>query len=248
MRKILFNLLCNSITGWIISRIFSNRIPNIRYLSDFFRYNTANSSVSNKIKAMIFFGFYEAAETRLIRKYIPNHLPVVEIGASLGVISNLILAKIDSRVDLIAIEANTILLPNLRDNTITYTNKLIINKAITYDQTEDVLFQISSNNTEGSLAAFANCDLTNFISVPTIILRDIVSVPFVLISDIEGAEIEFLLNDAEAMRLCSHLFIELHQTTYKEQHYSVSDINNLILSKYDFQLIDRDGHVFYYSR
>ena len=87
--------MCNYLTGWVISRLFSNRIPNLRYPLDKIRYSTANSNITNKIKAMIFFGFYEASETRLIRKYMPNHLPVIEIGASLGIISNLILSKID---------------------------------------------------------------------------------------------------------------------------------------------------------
>ncbi len=248
MKKLIYYILCNSITGFVISRLFSDRIPNIRYLEEKKRYYTDNKYVSNEIKAMIFFGFYEAAEARLIRCYMPSHLPVLEIGSSLGIISNLILSKIDGEVKLTSIEANPFLLETIESNTQYNDNKLIINKAITYTECGEVLFRISTNNTEGSLVNLNDNVSTGVIKVSTATISQFISSSYVLVSDIEGSEIDFLLNDENAMRLCSHLFIELHETNYNGLQYSVNDLSNLILNKYDFTLIARDGNVFYYRK
>jgi hypothetical protein len=84
--------------------------------------------------------------------------------------------------------------------------------------------------------------------VPVVKLSDLVSGEFILISDIEGSEIEFIMNDHYSMNLCSHLFIELHKTKYNNTVFTVEEVNNLIQNRYGFVLVERDGNVFYFKK
>ena len=68
-----------------------------------------------------------------------------------------------------------------------------------------------------------------------------------MICDIEGAEIEILLKDKEALNNCKFIFIELHKTKLLNIEYSVEDLHGLIESN-GFKLEDRYGSVFYYSK
>ena len=75
MKKNIFRILCNPITGKIISLLFNYNIPNCKY--GFKRYKTPPNYCSDTVMAMIFFGFYEGAEMRMIRKHLPKNIPVI---------------------------------------------------------------------------------------------------------------------------------------------------------------------------
>ena len=66
-------------------------------------------------------------------------------------------------------------------------------------------------------------------------------------SDIEGAEVSFLVNDAIVLQQCRQMFIELHDTKYKDRNYSVADLVTLI-EQNGFKKIENDGPVYYFER
>ena len=71
---------------------------------------------------------------------------------------------------------------------------------------------------------------------------------FAMVSDIEGCEIEILLNDVNALKKCRQLIIELHQTSYQNVDYSVADLARIIQDSHHFYLVEHQGPVYYFNR
>jgi FkbM family methyltransferase len=248
MKKIIFKICCNKISGKLITLIFKFKIPNIRL--NFKRYNTSHKYSNDIVRAMIFFGFYESAECRLLKKYFPKNKNVIELGASMGIVSSIILDSIQANCKAILLEANPFLISTIESNVESFKNKdfSIINKAICYSGNTTVDLCISSNNTEVSL----NCNTTSskfYTSVSACKLRDIslTNDNYTLVCDIEGAEIDMLKYDIEALDNCTNMFIELHVTKSNGVIYSIPKMVKMI-EKLKFNLVERDGNVFYFSK
>ncbi|RYE28257.1 MAG: FkbM family methyltransferase [Sphingobacteriales bacterium] len=199
---------------------------------------------------MIFWGFYESAEMRLIPKYINPDLPVIELGASLGIVSSRAIACIKSSTSYICIEANPHLIPYIEENVKRHNpgkaTVTIENLAIAYNGADSVHINITSNNTQGRIN-YQRDEASSSLKVKATNLQPYSSVDFTLICDIEGMEIEVIKHDQQALLNCRHLFIELHKTWYFEDMFGVEQLKDLILAL-GFHLIERDGNVFYFKK
>ncbi len=250
MKKIIFKILCNNFTGTIISVIFNYNIPNIKY--GWKRFKTPRSYCNNTVRAMIFWGFYEGAEMRLVKSHLNKDLPIIELGSSLGVVSAIVNQHISDSIKYTCIEANPYLEDyikfNLQKHNPTKSNYTIINAAIAYNTTGTIQMNISNNNTESSLVKITDENNVELVTVPTINLNTFATEPYTLICDIEGAEIEVFKNDEIALKQCKNLLIELHETSYDNKSYSVKDLQNIIVNQLGFSLVIADGNVFYYKK
>jgi FkbM family methyltransferase len=250
MKKLIFNILCNGITGTIILLLFGKRIPNLRHKG--FRF-TVSPSVEKRIAASVFFGFYESAEIRFVQKFFQGDIDVIELGASSGIVSAYITSRFtDNSKQLVSVEANeklrSVWLENVRRTNRFDTTTILLNNAVYYDA-DSVSFFVSDNATESRVETGAG-NRSNQVTVPAITLGKITAIhnmkEFALFCDIEGAEIQVLVNESEDTLLkCKHLFIELHETTYKGQRYSVAQLDELIQSK-GFAVVEKHGPVIYY--
>ena len=71
---------------------------------------------------------------------------------------------------------------------------------------------------------------------------------FILVMDIEGAEIEIILNEEESLKDCKHLFVELHETTLDKNLYRVDDMIDILINIHKFKLIDKNDNVCYLNK
>lgn len=240
--------MCNETTGKIITVFFGNFIPNIRY--GFKRFYVPEAYCNGTVKAMLFWGFYESAEMRLIPKYINVDLPVIELGASLGIVSCRAIARLQINSSYTCIEANPYLVPFIKKNIALHhpTKKEVVveNLAIAYGGKEEVNIQITGNNTQGRINYEDNNNAAA-VYVKTSSLLAFSAKPYTLICDIEGMEIEVLKHDAAALDNCKYLFIELHKAWYLKDVYEVEALKTLIINM-GFSLIERDGNVFYFAK
>jgi hypothetical protein len=82
--------------------------------------------------------------------------------------------------------------------------------------------------------------------VPALTLREILRrtgvSDFDLVSDIEGAETAFLLQDPDVLRGCRRAVIELHDTTVDGRAVSVSDLLEAVVAA-GLRIIRRHGPV-----
>jgi hypothetical protein len=250
MKKLVFRILCSSFFGKIISIIFNYNIPNIKY--GFKRYKTPKDYCNDKVRAMIFWGFYEGAEMRLIQQYLPKNIPVVELGSSLGIVSSTAISCLNANTSYTCVEANPYLKDyinfNIKKHNPSKTNYNVLSAAIAYNTGGFIEMNISKNNTESSIVNSADYSNHKTTKVKAITLNEIISKPYTLICDIEGAEIDVMKNDMDALKNCNHLFIELHKTKYQNKNYDVNDLKNIITSELGFSLAVADGNVFYYKK
>lgn len=197
------------------------------------------------VKAAVFWNIYESAEARLIKRWLPGELPVVELGASLGIISRLICYHRHPRF--ICVEANPSLIPSIHYNLdsiqgMTYS---IVQKAIHY-ASEYVTFNWrEGENLTGRIDPQGG-ERVECTTLSSIVKENRLD-RYSLVMDIEGAEIEILMEDSMGLKQCTFIIAELHACEYKGQAYSVEEVSVLV-QREGFELVGRDGNGFAFKR
>jgi FkbM family methyltransferase len=241
-------IICSDFFGNMVALLYKNKIPfhglNI---------NTKSSHVNASTKAMLFWGMYESAEVRFIKKYLTATDNVIELGASLGVVSSIIGSTIGDEGNCISVEANPNLIPIINDNL--QANKIsnvqVINVAIDYSNNTNgySVFNISDDHLSSSIQA--STKKTTPVEVISSKLDAIAGLLNVkkptLISDIEGAEIGFILNEKNLSTHFKNVIIELHDAVFEEKQYSVSDMVSILTKKHEFKLLESYGNVFVFE-
>jgi len=244
-------ILLNEFVGRIISYKYKNLIPFWNCKID-----CSSSTFTNKMKASIYFRAYEGAEVRFIRKYLPTHNDVIELGASLGIVSAHIIEKLENNARLFCVEANPMLIKdlerNLKLNKKENSNYVIINQVLDYSLPYGSIVNFYANSEILVSSKTSNLDekkSSKKFTIKNTQLSEIINqykiAKYNLVCDIEGAEIELLIND-RTLIYCEYMIIELHDTKYLDQSYSIKDLLNLIDSLGFFKLIDLYGQVAVY--
>ena len=171
--------------------------------------------VSDTSRASLFWGFHEAQEIRFVHSHLPANSDVVELGASLGVVSAHIARKLESGRRLICVEANPQLAASLRQTVLHNAPGAeveVIQAAIDYSGNDAVPFSITSDVLTSHIAE----DGAQAVHVPAITLAEVLNRHHIgrlsLVCDIEGAEAQLLAQDSAALKGCETMIIELHAT------------------------------------
>ena len=238
------SILANNTTGGIISSAFKGRIPFHNTKID-----VSDPNINNHTKASIFWHFYETDEVKYAQKYLTANEDFVELGSSIGVMGSIV-SQIQKSGKYIAVEANPKLINAIKTNFSINrkANYTLLNKAVDYFN-KTVSFSVNESNLVGQVDRTGSA--TSTVTVDAITLDEICIAnnltSYTLLSDIEGAEITFLLNDAAALSKCSKIIIELHDTEYNGNDYSVNDMVQLIID-HGFTIIDQRSPVFVFQK
>jgi FkbM family methyltransferase len=210
-------------------------------------FDTRSSDFSPTVRAQMFWGGYEGAETRMIRSVLRGSSTVVELGSSLGVTAAHIAAVMAAGGHLVCVEANPTLLPGLRERMARHAAGLrvdLVHAAVT-DHCGTAALTLAAETVGSRLDAAPRQDEYT-VDVPALTLREIVSrmglAEFDLVSDIEGSEVAFLLQDPAALKGCRRAVIELHATTMRDCAASVSDLVDAAVAA-GFRVTARHGPV-----
>lgn len=217
-------LLIRPSIGRFLSRRYGGLIPS---RGGMFEVGT-RARVSYQECARLFFGFYEKSERNFVQRFLRSDLDVIELGSGVGVISCAILDRIQLDRSLICVEGNPVAVDSLRRNLIrNHADRrvAIVNKAIDYSGLGIVEFR-TDENFLGSSAGPGGAA-----RVPTTTLAAVHCGSgfgkFALVSDVEGAEVGFLLEDCATISLCEQMIIELHASEFRSHRYSVADVDRL---------------------
>ena len=230
--------------GTAIAGIYRNRIP-----FDGMHIWTDEGSIHPSTKAALFWGLYEKSERRMIHAHLPRDVPVIELGASIGGITNVIRRRVDDDKIVISIEANPCLLPliekSLADNEQGRLIK-ILHGAISYGPGDTVPFAIDPISTNSKVAEDAGAD--NVQHVPRLTLARIIREQgldrYSIVCDIEGAEHEVVAQDFAAFCNAGTVIIELHDTP---SGHRKEELIRKITAAGRMTLVDRDGNVCVFS-
>lgn len=219
MRGFLYWLVTTSWFAWLAGLIFSKR--------PFDRYGTLSVPVnaSPHLISGLVFEAYEYSERYLIRKWLPEHHSVIELGASIGVISREILHRIDPLQQLIAVEAVPTLASLAQDNIRSSNSSSrwkLLSAAIAYNA-QEVSFFADREHIAGKVYRDQNINSGLCLKIQARTLQSVLSefslTDYSLIMDIEGAEHDVLSHDLEALAKCQCLISELHGSNEDKESF-----------------------------
>jgi len=211
--------------------------------------------VTSSKLARIKFKRYEQEEIGLVNKFIDKSLDTVELGTGLGVVSSEICRVLQNNAGFFGIEANPELVEVAQKNISRFSSespRIVLQGAIVGKEDGASVrdFFITPENFHYS--NFNSSENSEKISVPVKSLSSVLEEnnlhEYQLVSDIEGAELEILLHDSDALRSCKLMIIELHETeSMRGERYSISDLCEL-LEALGFFKKSNFGNVFVYAR
>jgi len=196
----------------------------------------------------IIFGIYEYSERFLIRKFLPSNVDVVELGASIGIVSRDILQRLEPSQRLIAVEA----LPSLaelarRNISMAHPGRdwIVLEAAIAYG-TDRVFFEAGVEHTSGRIKSDVvqkgeSCTVVKAHTLSWLLNHFNVG-EFSLVMDIEGAEYALVAEDSDLLKRCRCLIAELHGTAAQKEMFHIT------LVKAGLKLIEIKHSVVAYQR
>lgn len=245
IKQPLADLLCHPIVGTAIAAIGRDRIA-----SGGLSIRTENPSISARTKAQIFWGIYESAEIRFVRRHLRRDLDVLEVGSSLGVVSSHALSHLAPGRKLICVEANPTLIPTIEANLAANCPGRefhVINRALDYENPNGTTRLRMSGDTSASQLGRLSATEGNAgreVSVETTTIRKLVAEhglrDYALISDIEGAEAGYVFAGADELAGCRQIILELHDTDHLGRRLSWRDLLAALVEHHGFRV--RDGY------
>jgi FkbM family methyltransferase len=193
-------------------------------------------------------GVYEAPERRMVAKWLPRDLPVVELGGSYGIVSHHIRKHISDEQKLVILEANPQLLPICRGNVdlAGQTEKTrVLGAALAYGDDPTIRFAVSDGVHDSHIASTVDTGLV--VDVPAVTLsslldREGIIGSYSLVCDIEGSEFDLLLHDKAALARCACMVLEFHPPPFMDRGSSVSEFLRMV-TEAGFTIVDYDALV-----
>jgi len=187
-------------------------------------------------KGSIIANKYEIYERQIIQNNLPDHEPVIELGASIGVVSCTVNRRLAAPAQHVVVEANPELIPTLKKNRdMNRCQFAIVEAAIGYGN-DSIPFFSNGMSLAGSIYGKGQT-----MEVPAKTLQAIAEDAgfrhFTLISDIEGSEIGLLEHEMDFVR--EHVGLILMET-HDETPYGEDGVK-LVLEKLaanGFEMVD----------
>ena len=199
-----------------------------------FKFGDLSISIPNDtafaIKYALIRNKYEMAEKKMISKYITSHMPVIEFGGSLGIISKFIATKLENDTKHIIVEANPNIIDICKKNATTEGRRnstFVLNNAIAYGS-NTAKFLISDNVVCSRIVEDGSHNLeVEVTNLSKIVKMYIDENNYTLIMDIEGEEMNVFKNDTSILKNCSIAIIELHPKIFSQHGFSNNDFFKL---------------------
>ena len=233
--------------GNIIKFCFSGKLKKYNLIFDI-----SSPMMSATNVAVLYWGMYESSEIRFIQKYFnDNSLDVIELGGSLGIVSSVISKQKGSERNHIIVEANPHLIDTINKNLALNKakNTTILNVALPMQSnSKEVYFEIGESSLVSKIVSEPNA---NTVAVPCKSLSNIIAENninnFALISDIEEAELGFLLNDSVALSKAKLIVIETHNIDFQNLNYSTEWMKAQFIDL-GYTIIDAHGPVYVFQK
>jgi len=234
LKNVIAGLLTSVPVGKTLAALTGNRFRSRGLWVD-----TSHPGITPPIKAALFWNAYESAEVRFVHRYLRTDFPVVELGASLGVMACQIRQRIPREQKLVCVEASPALKPVIERNLALNgmeANTAVVSAAIDYSGAATVTFSAGPDTLGGRKA-------DSGIAVPAMTLSALLAqhhiADYALVCDIEGAEAGFIFHDAAALQRCRQLIIELHDPEVDGRRWTANELRDRLLHDHGFRLVDQ---------
>jgi FkbM family methyltransferase len=239
--------LANDVTGRLVDAATAKRTNTGGLALDM-----SHPVVTPTVRMQVRLGIYESAEIRVLESVLAPDLDVVELGASLGVLSAYVARALNPGRTLLCVEANRALLPTLTTNlklTAPHLRWDVVNAAIDYSGSAQVDFLAGRSTWSGSVSRsqgvgtpVAACTLGELLAS-----RPSLSGRYCLVMDIEGGEAGVAFGDEFALEGCQMLIAELHRWRFRDRQGGPEELRQQF-AHLGFEEVRRDGAVSAFRR
>jgi FkbM family methyltransferase len=201
----------------------------------------AKDRVPANVVDLLLSDLYEEPERKALRRFLNPELPVVELGACIGVVSCLTNCRLLKPENHVVVEANPALLPLLEDNRARNGCRFKIVQAAVSHGAETIPFNVDDN----ILASSVHGDERRGVAVSTMTLERLLNEHgfqrATLICDIEGAELQLVEHELKVLgERVSTIIMELHDRVVGQEPTQRMLAS---LESVGFNIVSRDGDV-----
>jgi len=205
------------------------------------RFTIAKDRVPANVVDLLLSDLYEEPERKALRKFLDPELPVVELGACIGVVSCLTNRRLRRPENHVVVEANPALLPLLEQNRARNDCRFKIVHAAVSHGADTITFGVDDN----ILASSVHGDEQHAVMVSTVTLERLLDdhgfQRATLICDIEGAELELVEHELKTLsERVSTIIMELHDRIVGQEP---TQRMLATLESAGFKVVSRDGDV-----
>jgi FkbM family methyltransferase len=211
---------------------------------------TDHPAFTPRTRAELFWGLYERAEITFLRRFLRESSAVIELGAGRGVSSAHIAATMPPGGTLVCVEANPHVLEITGRNLQQHAgprdiDARLVNAAMA-EPSEQTTFVVEPDLLESHLGVDKG-GTGDAVTIPSVTLQQLrveqrIDV-FDLVSDVEGAEAQFIVGSDLGLDGCRTLVIELHDCSYEGIDYSAEDLLRSLKERWGFRILARKGPV-----
>ena len=224
---------------WQLGRFVGRPTQIIRL--DGCKFTIDESQVPRNVIDLLLSDLYEEPERRALKMFLDPSLPVIELGACIGVVSCLTNRQLRQPENHVVVEANPALLPILEQNRKRNNCRFKITHAAVSHGADRIIFNVNEN----ILASSLNGGDQKAIVVSAVTLQRLLDQHgferATLICDIEGAELELVENELQTLReRVATIIMELHDRIVGDEP------TERMLSRLEsagFKIVDRQGDV-----
>jgi FkbM family methyltransferase len=205
------------------------------------KFSIAKDRVPANVVDLLLSDLYEEPERKALGKFLDPALPVVELGACIGVVSCLTNRSLQQPENHVVVEANPALLPLLEDNRTRNGCQFKIVHAAVSHGAETITFNVDDN----ILASSVRGGEQRGVAVSTVTLERLLNEHgfqrATLICDIEGAELRLVEHELKTLgERVSTIIMELHDRIVGQEptQRMLASLENA-----GFKIVSRDGDV-----
>jgi FkbM family methyltransferase len=205
------------------------------------KFSIAGDRVPANVVDLLLSDLYEEPERKALAKFLDRELPVVELGACIGVVSCLTNRRLRAAEKHVVVEANPALLPLIEENRARNGCQFkIVNAAVSYGA-ETITFNVDDN----ILASSVSDDARHAVTVSTTTLERLLNdhgfERATLICDIEGAELQLVEHELQTLGArVATIIMELHDRIVGHEP---TEQMLAQLESAGFKIVNRDGDV-----
>ena len=211
-RRGLRNTIGRVYSDWRLGRQVEMRNNRIEYRG--IQLDLSNPLIKTRMKSTFIEGHYERPELDLVERCLPGDLPVVELGASIGVVACFTNCHLNDRKRHVVVEANPRLIPSLLTNASLNNCEFSVEQSViayggpnvSFYQGETFLAGATGNRRRTAPIEVATTSLAALLDKYKFDKAD-------LIADIEGAEADLITHESNVLQSRIRWFIfENHPT------------------------------------
>ena len=208
------------------------------------RFSVKSPLIQTRQKSWMYFGVYEVYELNAVERFVRPNDAVIELGASIGVVSSLTNRRLADPTRHLVLEANPRLIETLEHNRERTGSRFGIRHAALGYGADKITFHVNDSFLSGGVEREGDA-----VTVPTVslgeLIEDLGESPVVLVCDIEGAELDLVEHELDV--ICDRVDLIIMETHPRTAGSEPTDTMSAKLVEAGYSIVSDDHFVLVFA-